>query len=182
LSVLTDPHDPSAPTLAAAAQAALAADLGGFSDMTPSPWRALAGFRLNAAPSTEVRLFYEGRAVLADAAFPGGPSGSTALADAGDIVVFEAGNAFSFSLARTAAAAADAASDGAIRSPMPGKVTLVSAEVGDTVRKGQTLLTLEAMKMEYSLSAPFDGVVAELSIELGAQVAEGAILARMTEA
>ena len=41
---------------------------------------------------------------------------------------------------------------------MPGKVTAVEVAAGDTVAKGQRLLTLEAMKMEHGLTAPFDGV------------------------
>ena len=48
--------------------------------------------------------------------------------------------------------------------------------------KGQKLLTLEAMKMEHSLAAPFDGIVAELDAAEGAQVSEGALLARIEKA
>ena len=62
---------------------------------------------------------------------------------------------------------------------MPGKVTAVEVSRGETVAEGQRLLTLEAMKMEHGLTAPFDGVVAELSAQAGAQVGEGAVLARM---
>jgi len=47
------------------------------------------------------------------------------------------------------------------------------------VVKGQTLLTLEAMKMEHALAAPFDGVVAELSATAGGQVSEGVVLAKL---
>jgi 3-methylcrotonyl-CoA carboxylase alpha subunit len=47
------------------------------------------------------------------------------------------------------------------------------------VAKGQKLLTLEAMKMEHTLTAPFDGVVAELNAEAGAQVQVEALLARI---
>jgi biotin carboxyl carrier protein len=65
---------------------------------------------------------------------------------------------------------------------MPGKVTQVSVKAGDKVVKGQALLTLEAMKMEHALNAPFDGVVEDLSAELGAQVSEGALLAKLTAA
>ena len=63
---------------------------------------------------------------------------------------------------------------------MPGKVTQLSVKPGDTVTKGQPLLTLEAMKMEHALAAPFDGTVEELSAQLGAQVAEGTVLAKLT--
>ena len=45
---------------------------------------------------------------------------------------------------------------------MPGKVTAVEVAAGEKVDKGQRLLTLEAMKMEHALTAPFDGTVAEL--------------------
>ena len=70
------------------------------------------------------------------------------------------------SIARRAAASArHGAADGAIVAPMPGKVTAVEVSAGDKVTKGQRLLTLEAMKMEHGLTAPFDGVVAELSAE-----------------
>jgi len=62
---------------------------------------------------------------------------------------------------------------------MPGKVAAVEVSKGETVAKGQRLLTLEAMKMEHGLVAPFDGTVAELNAQAGAQVSEGAILARI---
>ena len=53
---------------------------------------------------------------------------------------------------------------------------------GDSVAKGQRLVTLEAMKMEHGLTAPFDGIVAELNAEAGAQVAEGTLLVRVEKA
>jgi len=71
------------------------------------------------------------------------------------------------------------ASDGAILSPMPGKIIAVEVAAGDAVTKGQKLLTLEAMKMEHSLVAPFDGTVAELNAEVGGQVSEGTLLAEI---
>jgi 3-methylcrotonyl-CoA carboxylase alpha subunit len=62
---------------------------------------------------------------------------------------------------------------------MPGKVTSVEVSKGEKVAKGQRLLTLEAMKMEHGLVAPFDGVVAELNAKAGAQVQVDAVLARV---
>jgi 3-methylcrotonyl-CoA carboxylase alpha subunit len=47
------------------------------------------------------------------------------------------------------------------------------------VKRGQRLLVLEAMKMEYILVAPFDGTVADLAVKTGSQVEEGAVLARI---
>ena len=62
---------------------------------------------------------------------------------------------------------------------MPGKVTGVEILQGEKVVKGQRLLTLEAMKMEHSLSAPFDGTVTELNATAGAQVTEGQLLVKV---
>jgi 3-methylcrotonyl-CoA carboxylase alpha subunit len=74
------------------------------------------------------------------------------------------------------------ASDGAILSPMPGRIIAVMVAAGEAVTKGQKLLTLEAMKMEHTLIAPFDGIVAELNAEAGAQVQVEALLARIAAA
>jgi 3-methylcrotonyl-CoA carboxylase alpha subunit len=62
---------------------------------------------------------------------------------------------------------------------MPGRIIAVEVAAGDIVTKGQKLVTLEAMKMEHSLTAPFDGVVAELNAETGAQVQVEALLVRI---
>ncbi len=72
-----------------------------------------------------------------------------------------------------------AGGNGSILSPMPGKIIAVAVAAGDKVAKGQKLLTLEAMKMEHSLVAPFDGVVAELNAAEGDQVQVEALLARV---
>jgi propionyl-CoA carboxylase alpha chain/3-methylcrotonyl-CoA carboxylase alpha subunit len=55
----------------------------------------------------------------------------------------------------------------------------VAVRLGQIVTKGQTLLTLEAMKMEHALIAPFDGTVDELSASVGDQVAENVTLVRI---
>jgi 3-methylcrotonyl-CoA carboxylase alpha subunit len=70
-------------------------------------------------------------------------------------------------------------STGNILSPMPGRIIAVDVAAGDAVTKGQKLVTLEAMKMEHSLTAPFDGTVAELNAETGGQVSEGTVLVRL---
>ena len=56
---------------------------------------------------------------------------------------------------------------------------LVQVAAGDVVAKGQPLVTLEAMKMEHVLTAPFDGLAAAVSVAEGDQVAEGVVLARL---
>ena len=65
---------------------------------------------------------------------------------------------------------------------MPGKVTAVEVAAGDEVAKGQRLLTLEAMKMEHALTAPFDGSIAELNARPGDQVSEGQLLVKLEPA
>jgi 3-methylcrotonyl-CoA carboxylase alpha subunit len=65
---------------------------------------------------------------------------------------------------------------------MPGKVTAVEVSAGEKVEKGQRLLTLEAMKMEHALTAPFDGTVAELNAAAGVQVTEGQLLVKVEPA
>jgi pyruvate carboxylase subunit A/propionyl-CoA carboxylase alpha chain len=55
----------------------------------------------------------------------------------------------------------------------------VGAELGDTVSAGQPLVWLEAMKMEHTVTAPADGVLAELNVTAGHQVEVGAVLARV---
>ena len=69
--------------------------------------------------------------------------------------------------------------DGEIEAPMPGKVTAVEVSPRETVSKDQRLLTLEAMKMEHALTAPFDGTVVELSASAGDQVTEGQLLVKI---
>jgi pyruvate carboxylase subunit A/propionyl-CoA carboxylase alpha chain len=68
---------------------------------------------------------------------------------------------------------------GSLRAPMPGSVLRVGAAVGDTVTAGQPLIWLEAMKMEHTVTAPSDGVLAELNVAPGEQVDVGAVLARV---
>jgi biotin carboxyl carrier protein len=71
-----------------------------------------------------------------------------------------------------------AASSGAnaLRSPLPGVIIEVLCKIGDTVKKGQKLLVLEAMKMENAINAEKDGVVKELKVNKGDSVLEGADL------
>ncbi|HJV40727.1 acetyl/propionyl/methylcrotonyl-CoA carboxylase subunit alpha [Caulobacter sp.] len=98
----------------------------------------------------------------------------------GPIHVFEGGDVQTFDFeAKVGGAGEGAASDGVILSPMPGKIVSVAVAAGQTVSKGHTLLTLEAMKMEHALVAPFDGVVAELTASAGGQVSEGVVLVRL---
>jgi biotin carboxyl carrier protein len=68
---------------------------------------------------------------------------------------------------------------GSLVAPMPGNVIRLGAGVGDAVTAGQPLIWLEAMKMEHTITAPTDGVLAELNVNTGQQVEVGAVLARV---
>jgi biotin carboxyl carrier protein len=65
---------------------------------------------------------------------------------------------------------------GALHSPLPGIVLEITCKVGDTIKKGQKLLILEAMKMENIINADRDGVVKEIKVNKGDSVLEGADL------
>jgi 3-methylcrotonyl-CoA carboxylase alpha subunit len=106
------------------------------------------------------------------------PPGWVSMTNSDTGVLVDQGQSYNFSLARRGGSGT-AAGDGSILSPMPGRIIAVDVTAGQTVTKGQKLLTLEAMKMEHSLTAPFDGVVAELNADVGAQVQVEALLARI---
>jgi 3-methylcrotonyl-CoA carboxylase alpha subunit len=139
---------------------------------------SLAGFRLNAGPSASVGLGRGGTFRTISLHDEGEVAPVSGFRDDEQVVVFLEGQAFGFQRSARGSVGA-AAGDGAILAPMPGKVTSVDVAAGDAVTKGQRLLTLEAMKMEHGLVAPFDGVVAELAAVAGAQVPVDALLAKI---
>ena len=67
-------------------------------------------------------------------------------------------------------------SKGSIKSPLPGVILDVKVKEGDVVKRGQTLMILEAMKMEHTLVAPGPGHVAAYYFAVGEQVSEGSDL------
>jgi 3-methylcrotonyl-CoA carboxylase alpha subunit len=100
--------------------------------------------------------------------------------DAGVSVFWEDGFHFGVPdpLARGGAAGAGA---GVVEAPMPGLVKAVFAVAGQVVTAGQRLAILEAMKMEHTLTAARDGVVAEVLVAEGQQVEAGAAIVRLEE-
>ena len=68
-----------------------------------------------------------------------------------------------------------------ITSPISGKVVKVDGEQGAKVRGGQTLMTIEAMKMEYQIKAPYDGIVEDIKFKEGDQVDIGVVLIVMDQ-
>ncbi|MBL8550155.1 MAG: acetyl/propionyl/methylcrotonyl-CoA carboxylase subunit alpha [Hyphomonadaceae bacterium] len=97
-------------------------------------------------------------------------------------IVFAEGEAFAFEPAGASREHADAAAGDEVKAPLPGKVVAVLAKAGQAVKKGDPLVTLEAMKMEHALKAPRDGAIAEIAVAAGAQVKEGALLVRLAAA
>lgn len=65
---------------------------------------------------------------------------------------------------------------GKLTAPMPGKIISLAVKAGDVVSKGQTLLVMEAMKMEHTVTAPHEGTIEEIHYAVGEQVQEGAQL------
>ena len=64
----------------------------------------------------------------------------------------------------------------AIKTPLPGVIIDVKVNVGDTVKKGDTVVVLEAMKMENNINADRDGKVVSIAVKKGDTVADGAAL------
>lgn len=188
---LTRAPEPSALLLQEAAEALIFDGWNGRSEWRPRSLdrdRGVAGFRLNAPATMTVNLYLDGEPLepfaydlsLYDRA-TGYEVSSGSIMGKQDAVFFESGAAFT--LTRFAPVGrSSSASSGAIFSPMPGKIIAVEVTAGDKVTKGQKLLTLEAMKMEHSLTAPFDGLVAELNATPGAQVQVEALLVRIEAA
>ncbi|MBR3915707.1 MAG: biotin/lipoyl-binding protein [Bacteroidaceae bacterium] len=78
--------------------------------------------------------------------------------------------------ATASAPAAAPVSGNAIKTPLPGVIIDVKVKVGDTVKKGDTVVVLEAMKMENNINADRDGKVVAIQVAKGDTVADGAAL------
>ena len=140
------------------------------------PWEARDGFRLGGARVPTIEFLVEGKRVLAEARGCGVSvarlaSGSLAVMDRGETFVVEPYDPF------TAAEAAGASTDRVV-TPMPGKIIQVLVTSGETVKEGQPLAILEAMKMEHTLTAPGDATVASVEVVQGDQVVDGAVVVR----
>ena len=70
---------------------------------------------------------------------------------------------------------APAERDGSLTAPLPGRVVRVLVEKGETVKLGQNLIVIEAMKMEHHISSPIEGIVSAVNFEENDQVDEGAV-------
>ncbi len=144
------------------------------------PWSALVGWRGSVPDFRQMPVEINGKL------FHARPQESVPAARAfiidGDLVLFAGGTAWRCRapvVARDASAREHA--DGAMLSPMPGRIVSVASEAGSAVKRGQRLVVLEAMKMEHAIAAPFDGIVSELPVSEGDQVMEGSLLVRVSK-
>ncbi|RWA83001.1 acetyl/propionyl/methylcrotonyl-CoA carboxylase subunit alpha [Mesorhizobium sp.] len=190
----------AAPSDEAIAAAALAATDAGAPGRAADPWSSFAGYAHFHTLARRTRLRFGEENILARVSAR--PDGCFQVAleaphDAinshdlrtlprtarwpGHVTVFEGAVGYTFAVPDPLAKADEAAAaTGSLRAPMPGLVKLVRAAAGDPVIKGQPLLVLEAMKMEHTIAAPHDGVIAEIAAE-GAQVSDGTVLVRFED-
>jgi len=172
------------------------------------PWVSLRGFRLWDEASRSVLLDHRGERRMVSFAARGGNRFSFAFGEleirahenglvrfaldgrvteasvlriGHDVTVQLEGWDTIFHHVQSLGAEEDASSESRILSPMPGLVRLVSVVEGARVAKGDPLVTMEAMKMELSLTAPRDGQVASVTVTAGDQVSEGALLVELEE-
>jgi len=192
LATLVAPHEPD---LAAAAagfgrllereRERIIANSRDDGQLPPSPWDALDGFQLSGTRVVARRVLVDDAVVTAEIAYAaGGPvvsvGGQSAaldaalVDDANAVYVLRNGRQTVVRVAPPARYDAEGAAGGAVTAPMHGKLLALLVAKGETVRKGQRLAILEAMKMEHALVAPVDGVVADVLASPGKQVAEGA--------
>lgn len=108
---------------------------------------------------------------------PAGPRRGHAVRQGDQVWVQFAGTVYRFDVERGPARKRAGAGHAEIAAPMPGQVLRVLVAVGDRVEKGQTLLVVEAMKMQIELAAPHSGTVASLSAAPGDKVMPGVVLA-----
>jgi len=103
-----------------------------------------------------------------------------ALRDGVRVFVWVDGKTFVFERAERRRTRAASEQAGDLLAPMPGRVRKTLVSIGDSVRKGQPLLVLEAMKMEHSIRAPRDGAVRRLLVREGDLVDAGVELAEIS--
>jgi 3-methylcrotonyl-CoA carboxylase alpha subunit len=100
---------------------------------------------------------------------------STIVLDDGVVIVLRGRN-YLINWLQASTTSNQGPSDDRVLAPMPATVTRVAVKSGDVVSKGETLVVVEAMKMEIALAAPHDGVVKSVDYSVGDMAKEGAEL------
>lgn len=106
-----------------------------------------------------------------------GSATAVAVRDGDSVLISYQGRQYRIERRRPVADAHGGVSSGEIRAPMPGLIVDVLVKQGAAVGKGDKILVLEAMKTQQAFAAPFQGIVASLSVSKGDQVVDGALLA-----
>ena len=167
---------PSSPPLPEAVAAACAGRMEDTFDAGQADGQsALAGFRLNAPPCDVAVLYVDGTAMRVQLMAGDRTAEVHADPDGGQLIVI--GGRVHHVTRRPPRLQHRGEEEGSIRAPMPGRVVSVGVAARQHVVRGQALVVLEAMKMEHVLTAPFDGVVAQLPAHEGAQVQVDDLLA-----
>ncbi len=78
-----------------------------------------------------------------------------------------------YRLAKARGVLAEDSNEAVIKSPMPGIIVTVPAVVGEPIKKGDTVIILESMKMENELKSPIDGILIKVMVEAGDSVEKG---------
>ena len=182
------PHDTPPTALATAARSILQEKPQRSLD-PHSPWGQRDFWRLGGAASETFRFragdethdVHIGDASVTVDGAPVEPLGDASVLRLGSefwVVLPDATARFTY-LDPLAPSEASGAASGKIVAPMPGKVSAVLVEPGATVQRGQTLMVIEAMKMEHAITAPSDGVIESVGFTPGALVEEGVELLKL---
>ena len=152
-----------------------------------SPWSAGDGFSLGPARVTDLAILVNGEPMAVKIAASSGENvvyiGDAVhhMADVAGYLIagcYVVRDGRQTEVRRFDALARDAqtqeSGDGAVKSPMHGKLIALLVAKGDHVIKGEKLAIVEAMKMEHALTAPFAGTIEEIAASVGAQVIQGA--------
>jgi 3-methylcrotonyl-CoA carboxylase alpha subunit len=158
-------------------------------DAWTSPWTSTNGFQFTGERRVSVPVLVDGERATASVSYTEGLSVSVDGIMPADGEVIESDEAVYVvrggrqTVVRLrdfdAEEGAQGGADGVVRAPMHGKVLEILVDHAARVVKGQRLAIIEAMKMEHVLIAPYDGTVAEIAVETGAQLSEGALVMRL---
>ncbi|HET9685662.1 MAG TPA: acetyl/propionyl/methylcrotonyl-CoA carboxylase subunit alpha [Pseudolabrys sp.] len=160
-------------------------------DQLASPWDETDAFQLSGERKLQLPVIVEGEGMVAEVGYS--PRGQTVsidgtapardgfvVSDQDAVYVLRHGRQTKVALRDlTLDEAGDQDKSGLVRAPMHGKVLGVLVEMGARVTRGQRVAIIEAMKMEHTLLAPFDGIVADIAVGQDAQIAEGAKIMRI---
>lgn len=147
-----------------------------------SPWN-LSGWRLNSTYAQSMKASIDGQTI--DVTISGASDDANAFSavnKGNSLYLMRDGETFEIQFHNDEQHSEDEwESEGQVTAPMPGKILEVKAKNGMHIEKGSALVTMEAMKMEYTLTAPRAGRVSSLTVKAGDQVNEGTTILNIEE-